>query len=75
MPWCEPCAKFWSPNTVRADGSCPACGTGVGGGVGRRRPATGWRSVPWHFWLLLAALAAYLGWRFVQGLWWALTVW
>jgi hypothetical protein len=26
--------------------------------------------VPWHFWLLLAALALYLGWRLIQGVGW-----
>jgi hypothetical protein len=26
--------------------------------------------VPWHFWLLLAALVVYLGWRVVQGVGW-----
>jgi hypothetical protein len=28
--------------------------------------------VPWHFWLLVAALVVYLGWRLVQGIGWLL---
>jgi hypothetical protein len=26
MPWCEDCAKFWTPSSMRPDGSCPTCG-------------------------------------------------
>jgi hypothetical protein len=26
MPWCEDCAKFWTPSSMRADGTCPKCG-------------------------------------------------
>jgi len=26
MPWCEHCAKFWTPSSMNADGSCPTCG-------------------------------------------------
>ena len=26
MPWCEECAKFWNPSSMRSDGSCPTCG-------------------------------------------------
>ena len=26
MPWCETCAKFWTPSSMAADGSCPTCG-------------------------------------------------
>ena len=26
MPWCEHCAKFWTPSSMRADGACPTCG-------------------------------------------------
>ena len=66
MPWCEPCGRFLSPNTVREDGSCPACGE-----VLEQPSAVTTRTkVPWHFWLLVAALVVYLGWRAVQGLGW-----
>jgi hypothetical protein len=26
MPWCETCSKFWTPSSMKADGSCPSCG-------------------------------------------------
>ena len=62
MPWCEDCAKFWNPNSLPPDGTCPTCGRMIGD-----PPDT---SVPWHFWILLVALALYLGWRVVQGFGW-----
>jgi len=71
MPWCEDCAKFWNPNTLPPDGACPTCGRVIG-----EPPDT---RVPWHFWLLVAALVLYLGWRLIQGIQWLLdngqTVW
>lgn len=65
MPFCEPCHRFFNPNTLNADGTCPTCGTQLA----EPRPI-GVRAVPWHFWLLLAALAIYLGWRAVEGVMW-----
>lgn len=64
MPWCEDCSKFWNPNTLPPDGTCPTCGRVIG-----EPPDT---SVPWHFWLLFGALVLYLGWRLVQGVGWLL---
>ncbi|MFM8562385.1 MAG: hypothetical protein ACKOCE_00665 [Acidimicrobiia bacterium] len=26
MPFCEECAKYWAPSSMRPDGSCPTCG-------------------------------------------------
>jgi hypothetical protein len=26
VPWCETCSKFWNPNSVGVEGTCPACG-------------------------------------------------
>jgi hypothetical protein len=26
MPWCEECAKFWTPSSMQPDGTCPTCG-------------------------------------------------
>ena len=26
MPWCERCSRFWNPNSVGVDGTCPSCG-------------------------------------------------
>ncbi|MEY4130203.1 MAG: hypothetical protein RLZZ31_327 [Actinomycetota bacterium] len=63
MPWCEDCSKFWNPNSVSADGSCPSCGRLIG-------EPDQVRKIPWHFWLLVVALVLYLGWRAVQGVAW-----
>jgi hypothetical protein len=65
VPWCEPCERFFNPNSLMPDGSCPSCGTGLG-----TPPKSGLRAVPWHFWLLLSAVVGYLGWRLVQGVAW-----
>ncbi len=40
MPWCEHCARFLSPNTVRSDGTCPVCGSNLGGAVATSTAAT-----------------------------------
>ena len=62
MPWCEPCGRFYNPNTLKLDGTCPTCDTKLAepAEVDERQKA------PWHFWLLLVALSIYLGWRMVQ---------
>jgi hypothetical protein len=62
VPWCEDCSKFWNPNSMPPDGTCPTCGALIGDPPDSR--------VPWHFWLLLIALVGYLGWRVVQGFQW-----
>lgn len=70
MPWCEPCERFYNPNSLTR-GSCPTCGHDLdGGAVATKAPARPPAKVPWHFWLLLAALVAYLGWRLIQGVAW-----
>ena len=77
MPWCDPCARFYNPNTLLPDGSCPTCGRalararqpggpGKGGGGGKVSRAR----APWHFWLLIGLATIYLGWRAVQGVVW-----
>lgn len=45
---------------MNRDGTCPTCGAQIGEPV----------STPWHFKLLLVAVALYLGWRLVQGIAW-----
>jgi hypothetical protein len=69
MPWCETCSRFLNPNTLAADGSCPACGRVVA-----EPPAVGEDGTavedhpraPWHFKVLLVLVVLYLGWRFLQ---------
>ena len=29
MPWCEDCAKYWTPSAMNDDGTCPSCGRSV----------------------------------------------
>ena len=62
MPWCEDCSKFWNPTSMQADGACPTCARIIA------PPA----KAPWHFKLLMAAVALYLGFRAVQGVDWVL---
>jgi hypothetical protein len=79
MPWCDTCDRFLSPSTVRENGTCPTCGRTVergaapstvteGGDHTHDRPPT----LPWHLWLLAAALAVYLGFRAWQGIEWVI---
>ena len=30
MPWCDPCAKYFVPNTLTVEGCCPKCGATIG---------------------------------------------
>src|SRR4051794_40612299 len=62
MPWCEDCAKFWNPNTIPPDGTCPTCGAVIGDPPSSR--------VPWHFWVLIIGTVVYLGYRAFQGFRW-----
>ena len=72
MAWCSSCERYLTPATLTAESSCPSCGAEVEhppqhhSSEGGSADAAAGR-IPWHFWLLLAATAAYLGWRVVQG--------
>ena len=78
MPWCEHCAKFWTPSSMTADGSCPSCGRvlPVAGApaegrvtakdVNLREMAGEDAKAPWHFKVLVGLVVLYLGWRIVQ---------
>jgi hypothetical protein len=79
MPWCESCNRFLSPSTVSADGTCPNCGRVVDQGGAHGTPTPDQRgederapSLPWHLWVLAAALAVYLGFRAWQGIEWVI---
>jgi hypothetical protein len=77
MPWCDTCSKFWNPSSMTPEGACPTCGRVLDAApavtnlkdvralAGKERT-----KVPWHFKLLVAAVAAYLGWRL-----WELVAW
>ena len=79
MPWCEDCAKYWTPSAMNDDGTCPTCGRAVAAqqpitakSINLRKLAAGEGAdeadakAPWHFKVLMVMLAAYLGWRVVQ---------
>jgi predicted RNA-binding Zn-ribbon protein involved in translation (DUF1610 family) len=85
MPWCTHCDRFLSPSTVHTDGTCPSCGRVVDPGRAATTTTTTTASttgteattddeqpepLPWHFKLLLAALAIYLSYRALQGVEW-----
>jgi len=65
VPWCDDCSRFWTPTSLPADGSCPTCGRTIATAEDPPR-------APWHFKLLMLALAIYLTWRFVQLASWVL---
>jgi hypothetical protein len=63
MPWCEECAKYWTPNSMNEDGTCPTCHQEV---EAPTTEAADEEKAPWHFKLMVVVLVIYLGWRFVQ---------
>jgi hypothetical protein len=67
MPWCDHCDVYLAPNTVSEDGTCPTCEQPVDAADLKAKPPT---RAPWHFWVMVVALVAYLGWRFVEGVIW-----
>ena len=64
MPWCDDCSKFWNPNSMPADGTCPTCGrklaassapAAASGADPRKvdlKELAGEEQMPWHFKLL-----------------------
>jgi len=72
VPWCLECNRFLSPASVLVDGTCPACGQPVDPGQAKAAATDEdvLDPVPWHFKLLLGAVALYLGYRAFQGIEW-----
>ncbi len=79
MPWCEDCAKYYTPSAMHEDGTCPSCGRELAAqqpitakNLNVRQLAAGGRGdeedakTPWHFKVLMVLLALYLGYRVVQ---------
>jgi len=77
MPWCEPCAKYFAPSALTADGECPEClstvdhmtisGRVIDDSLDLKKLAgVDGDKTPWHFKLLVGLLCIYLGWRVVQ---------
>ena len=81
MPWCEECARYFTPSAMKEDGSCPSCGrlveepkvasTITAKNLDLRKLAVGEggdpddAKAPWHFKVLMAMLVIYLVWRFI----------
>ena len=74
MPQCIECERNWTPTSANADGTCPACGGELRSPLATEPVEDGdeepKRRAPWHFKVLVAAAALYLGWRAVQGVDW-----
>lgn len=81
MPWCEECARYFTPSAMNDDGTCPACGREIEAtapervtpkNLDLRKLAAGETGdlddtkAPWHFKLLMVLLVLYLGWRIVD---------
>jgi len=74
VPWCDDCAKFWNPPSLR-DGACPTCGATLEAAPAASAPAEvttreARPRAPWHFKMLLVATVVYLGYRLYQGVFW-----
>lgn len=70
VPWCETCDRFYNPRSLAPDGTCMTCGRFIADPA--EEVETSGRA-PWHFWVLVAALVMYLGWRLIQVIIWAVT--
>ena len=78
MPYCDDCSKYWTPNSLNEDGTCPRCGANLEDPTYLEHPESPETAgdsevddeddakVPWHFKLMIVALVIYLGWRFIQ---------
>jgi len=68
VPWCEECAKYYTPNSVATDGSCPKCGAAIQlpEGAETSEAESVDESTPWHFKLMVVAVVSYLGWRLID---------
>lgn len=66
MPWCEDCARYFTPTAMNADGTCPSCGRNLEAVRTRTEERLEEEKAPWHFKLLVVALVAYLGWRIID---------
>jgi hypothetical protein len=70
VPWCETCSKYLTPTALRTDGTCPSCGRAVQEGEQPAQEVIADEGTPWHFRLLVGAVALYLIWRLIQMIGW-----
>ncbi len=67
MPWCDSCDEYRAPTALDTEGKCVTCGSKVDI-ADVKAPAV--KKAPWHFWVMVAALVIYLGYRLIQGIIW-----
>lgn len=67
MPWCDHCDAYQAPNALNPDGTCRVCSNKVDMADMKVKPV---ERAPWHFWMMVVALVAYLGWRLIEGVVW-----
>ena len=76
MPWCDTCSQFHAPTSL-VDGKCTTCGdvldTEEQDHEHTSQETSVGQSAPWHFWLVVVALAGYLLWRFIDFVVWLVT--
>ncbi len=71
MPHCDTCDRFYNPNSLLADGTCPVCGRQVAEAQpGEKVSRFETEGAPWHFKVLVAVTVIYLGYRLMQGVFW-----
>ena len=70
MPWCDHCDQYRAPTALNEDGTCPTCNNEVD--TEDMKVSVRARA-PWHFWVMVAALVLYLGWRAVEGVVWVIS--
>ena len=75
MPWCESCSTYLTPTALNSDGTCPTCGRPVaeieqGADEVVADEVVVDEGTPWHFKLLIGAVAIYLGFRTIQMISW-----
>jgi hypothetical protein len=74
MPWCTDCDRFYNPNTLSAEGTCPDGHLVVDPDAPEAQPEKLRKfrdePAPWHFKVLVACMTVYLSYRLVQGVGW-----
>jgi hypothetical protein len=78
VPSCPACGLYYTPTSLRTDGTCPHCMQTIDWKRAKRSAEsavaadTDDLALPWHFKLLLAAAVLYLGFRGWQGVEWVI---
>ena len=70
MSWCDTCSEYREAETGSEQRICSTCSEPLSSSHVHDREATVGDSAPWHFWIVVVALAAYLLWRLVDGIAW-----